>query len=322
MTARVLHLGQVVVDLTMQVPHMPPRGGDVFATANAISAGGGYNVLYASRQMMAPTIYRGAIGIGPMADIARASLERIGVKAEGATIADIDTGYSVAITEPDGERTFLSTRGAETQVPLDSYIHLDAEPGDVIYLTGYSLCHPANRAAILKFAEQHDEHQVVFDVSPMIDSIDTEALSAIAGLKPLWSLNQRETGLLCQRLDIGSPTDSIDDRCSLLAKRLDSPVLTRAGSQGAWFSPSPDATSPLFIATPPVTPVDTNGAGDAHSGVLCAALAEGISVERALVLANCAGALSTRSFGPATCPNREEVEQAAEQLTGTDGPTP
>ena len=71
------------------------------------------------------------------------------------------------------------------------------------------------------------------------------------------------------------------------------------------------------VPTPRVGAVDTNGAGDAHAGVLGAALLEGIPRDRALVLANCAGALSTTRPGPATCPDRLAIEDAADKLVGS-----
>ena len=37
-------------------------------------------------------------------------------------------------------------------------------------------------------------------------------------------------------------------------------------------------------------------------------------MKRALLLANCAGALSTTAIGPASCPTREEIEAAADAL--------
>ena len=117
---RVLHLGQVVIDLTMYIPRLPDRGGDMFADSSGISAGGGYNVLYAARQMGSEALYLGGMGQGNMADIAQAALENIGVDALGPMIEGVDLGYCVAMTEADGERTFVSTRGAETMVPEDS----------------------------------------------------------------------------------------------------------------------------------------------------------------------------------------------------------
>ena len=77
---------------------------------------------------------------------------------------------------------------------------------------------------------------------------------------------------------------------------------------------SANAADVTYIPTPRVAAIDTNGAGDAHSGVLAAALAQAIPLERALLLANCAGALSTTLVGPAACPAREQIEAAADAL--------
>ena len=41
-------------------------------------------------------------------------------------------------------------------------------------------------------------------------------------------------------------------------------------------------------------------------------------MERALLLANCAGALSTTAVGPASCPMREEIEAAADALEASN----
>ena len=102
---------------------------------------------------------------------------------------------------------------------------------------------------------------------------------------------------------------------------LDCPVLVRAGAEGAYFAwpstaaPDTPDESATHIPTPRVEAIDTNGAGDAHSGVLAASLAHGIPMGRALLLANCAAALSTTAVGPASCPTRSQIEAAADALT-------
>jgi sugar/nucleoside kinase (ribokinase family) len=53
--------------------------------------------------------------------------------------------------------------------------------------------------------------------------------------------------------------------------------------------------------------VDTNGAGDAHSGAFIAALAAGAADAAAARSANAAAALSVTRRGPATAPTREEL---------------
>ena len=62
--------------------------------------------------------------------------------------------------------------------------------------------------------------------------------------------------------------------------------------------------------------VDTNGAGDTHAGVLCAALAVGRTMRDAVRLANVAAAISVTREGPATSPT---VEELGEALTGSAG---
>ena len=44
------------------------------------------------------------------------------------------------------------------------------------------------------------------------------------------------------------------------------------------------------------------------------ALAQGQTLERCILLANCAGALASTMPGPASCPTREEIEAAADAL--------
>ncbi|HEX9518227.1 MAG TPA: PfkB family carbohydrate kinase, partial [Streptosporangiaceae bacterium] len=53
--------------------------------------------------------------------------------------------------------------------------------------------------------------------------------------------------------------------------------------------------------------VDTNGAGDTHSGAFIAALAAGAAEIAAARSANAAAALSVTRRGPATAPTQDEL---------------
>ena len=316
---RILHLGQVVVDLSMDIDHLPERGGDIFARRSAIKVGGGYNVIRAARQMGAPIAYMGAIGTGPMADMARGALAALQVPAQGPVLDDCDTGYSVAMIEPSGERTFVSARGAETRVPEGTYESMDLVPGDVIYLSGYSFCHKDNTRSLVGFAHLHqgEGFPVLFDLGPMVADIALDVLKTVNGLHPIWSLNEREGPILAERLgcrpDVRGETE-LESTCRSLSQKLGSPVVLRAGARGAWYCQPKDSIQIEYIPTPQVHAIDTNGAGDTHSGVLCAGILQGLPIEEALTLANCAGALSTTQPGPATCPDEEAIRKAAASL--------
>ena len=310
MTGRVIHTGQVVIDLTLRIEAIPEPGGDVFANESSMAVGGGFNVLAAARRLGVETLYAGPLGEGPFAEAAREALETIGVDHVGP-VAPGDQGYCVAMTDARAERTFISTCGAETRGPVDAFDHLEVSGDDVVYLSGYSLADDASRTALERLAGRLIEARAgctaLFDVSPMVDSIPMSALERIGGLAPIWSLNEREAGLLAGRLGLRVEIGDHGAACETLASRLGI-VLVRAGEQGSWFS---DGDGACHTPSIPVTPVDTNGAGDAHSGVLAAALARGVDLTTALRWANVAGALTTTCFGPATCPSEADIRALA-----------
>jgi sugar/nucleoside kinase (ribokinase family) len=62
------------------------------------------------------------------------------------------------------------------------------------------------------------------------------------------------------------------------------------------------------IPAPTVHAVDTTGAGDGHSGVFLAALADGLPAADAARRANAAAALAVTRPGPATSPTRTELD--------------
>ena len=310
MMGRVIHTGQVVIDLTLRIEAIPEPGGDVFADESSMAVGGGFNVLAAARRMGVETLYAGPLGEGPFAEAARRALEEIGVDHVGPVAAG-DQGYCVAMTDARAERTFISTCGAETRGPVDAFDHLEVSGDDVVYLSGYSLADEASRTALERLARRLTKARAgctaLFDVSPMVGSVPMSALERIGGLAPIWSLNEREAGLLAGRLGLRVEIGDHGAACETLASRLGI-VLVRAGAQGSWFS---DGGRARHTPSIPVTPVDTNGAGDAHSGVLAAALARSMDLTTALRWANVAGAVTTTRFGPATCPSEAEIRALA-----------
>lgn len=306
MMGRVIHTGQVVIDLTLRIEAIPEPGGDVFADESSMAVGGGFNVLAAACRMGVETLYAGPLGEGPFAEAARRALEEIGVDHVGP-VAPGDQGYCVAMTDARAERTFISTCGAETRGPADAFDHLEVSGDDVVYLSGYSLADPASRVALERLAGRlvgtRAGCTALFDVSPMVGSVPMSSLESLSALGPIWSLNEREAGLLADRLELRVEAGDHAGVCEALSGRLGT-VLVRAGEQGSWFS---DGGAACHTPSIPVTPVDTNGAGDAHSGVLAAALARSVDLTTALRWANVAGALTTTRFGPATCPSEAEI---------------
>ena len=318
---RVVLMGQILVDLAVRGDALPGPGGDVWAVDEGMHVGGGFNALVAARRMGAEAVSLSPIGEGPYSSLIQAALAREGIADAGPRVAGIDNGFCIAFTDHTGERTFISTKGAETMAPASAWADVvrTMRPGDVLYVDGYLMDHPANREAAQAALRALPEGvRVVLDVSPVIgipDGLPTRDV--------IISMNHREA----QEIGKRTADRSLLDRCAqplgaaeAVCAAMRRPVVVRAGAQGAYFlPPSVAATNArdedaTHVPTPRVEAIDTNGAGDAHSGVLAASLAQGIPVERALLLANCAGALSATVVGPASCPTREEIEAAASAL--------
>ena len=400
---RVVLMGQILVDLAVRGEALPAPGGDVWASDEGMHVGGGFNALVAARRMGAQAVSLSPIGHGPYSLLIQQALQRAEITDAGPRIDGVDNGFCIAFTDQSGERTFISTRGAETRAPARAWADFTAtmRPGDVLYIDGYLMDHPANRQAAQAALEALPEGvQVILDVSPVIgipqglpardvivsmnhrEAQQIINQSAKRGLGQGQELSRGQGQGHCQKQgqdgeqsqgqqgrSQGQGQDgeqSQGQRCGqareagLVASLLGCPVVMRAGAEGAYFArpaaalvastmapdavpavsaPTPGAApaaasakgpaaapaAPVaasantgadvtYIPTPRVVVIDTNGAGDAHSGVLAAALAQTIPLERALLLANCAGALSTTLVGPAACPAREQIEAAADAL--------
>ena len=322
---RVVLMGQILVDRVLTMTTEFYGTYTKWVTDEGPHVGGGLNALVAARRMGAEAISLSPIGEGPNASLIEQALAREGIVDAGPRVEGVDNGFCVALIDRRAERTFISTKGAETMAPASAWADFTRTmtPHDVLYVDGYLMDHPANReAAEAALRALPEGVRVVLDVSPVIgipDGLPTDGV--------IVSMNHREAQEIAHQRGEASVRDQCREpreAARAMVSLLHRPVLVRAGAQGAYIcmpaQPAVNTTDGVTaIPTPRVEAIDTNGAGDAHSGVLAASLAQGIPLERALLLANCAGALSTTVVGPASCPTRDQIEAAADALAAQEG---
>lgn len=322
---RVVLIGQILVDRVLTMTTEFYGTYTKWVTDEGPHVGGGLNALVAARRMGAEAISLSPIGEGPNASLIEQALAREGIVDAGPRVEGVDNGFCVALIDRRAERTFISTKGAETMAPASAWADFTRTmtPHDVLHVDGYLMDHPANReAAEAALRALPEGVRVVLDVSPVIgipDGLPTDGV--------IVSMNHREAQEIAHQRGEASVRDQCREpreAARAMVSLLHRPVLVRAGTQGAYIcmpaQPAVNTTDGVTaIPTPRVEAIDTNGAGDAHSGVLAASLAQGIPLERALLLANCAGALSTTVVGPASCPTRDQIEAAANALAAQEG---
>ena len=293
---RLVSHGSILVDLALEVPHLPLRGGDVLARQGSISVGGGFNLLSAAARLGLSGVYAGQHGTGPFGDRVRAALAAEGLELLQPADPALDTGYCVVLLEPDGERTFVTVAGVEARVDPGLLRDLAYGEGDVVYVSGYDLAYPDAGGAIAGHAgELPPAVRLVFDPGPLAAEIAPERLAPVLRRADLVSLNAREAELL-------GGVDRVLDACQLSAA-----LILRTGASGASIHRS--EAPPFPVPAVPTRVIDSTGAGDVHLGVTLAGLARGLTLEESVRLANRAAAYAVSTPGPAAGPTPAQLEE-------------
>ena len=318
---RLVFAGEAIVDLVMWVPALPERGGDMLAGSSAVQVGGGFNIMAAAARQGLRVVYAGGHGTGPWGDMVRAALAAEGIAVLRAADPGADTGFDVALVEAGGERTFVTSLGAETLREPGAWDLVRVRDGDAVYVSGYGLVPPGSGPLLGAWAAGLPPGVPLFlDPGPLVADIPEVVLDPVLGRCDWYSCNQREAGLL-------AGTNHPVEAARRLARRTGrAGVMVRAGPEGCVLAlrvAGPANTSGVsltLVPAPAVVAVDTTGAGDAHSGVFLAGIAAGLTPAGAAWRANAAAALTVTRTGPAVSPSLAELDQFL-AATGRSRPT-
>ena len=270
-------IGAAFVDLVMNTPILPAKGDDVFVDSSSITIGGcALNIARIHKSLGLDFIAGIPVGLGIWANHIRHTLEQEGI-AITQERASGDNGWCIAIVEADGERTFLSSAGVESDWTLDHLQTLKVESNGIIYLSGYQLA--ADRSGVfLDWIETLDlSVSVVVDLGPRLVDISKEYMQRLYDRGVLFTLNRREAELMATE-------QSVAAFCEALALRCHQPVLYRVDKEGAFLFN--EGQEPTLIPPLKTTVVDTIGAGDAHAAGFLYGLAMGFSYAEAASIGN------------------------------------
>jgi sugar/nucleoside kinase (ribokinase family) len=296
----VVCLDTVMIDFALIIDALPERGGDSLSSRRLVTAGGGYNMMSAARRQGVNALYVGQLGEGRFADIARGILLNEGIQMALASRGEMDLGVCVVLVDETGERTFITSPGAELTLRMDELATVALVSGDVVYVSGYNVVYPEVADTVSEWLRTLPSDVVVaFDPGPRVADIAPPVLARVLERTDWFLCNTAEARLL------GPGTDAADFARQLRECGGFERVVVRDGAQGC-ASASEDGLlrAPGFEAHV----VDTNGAGDVHNGVVIAELMMGTALDEALLRANAAASIAIASFGPATCPTRNLVD--------------
>jgi ribokinase len=298
---RIAVIGSIVTDLAVRAPRVPRAGENLLAGSFKVGPGGkGANAAVAATRAGAEAILIGCIGDDDFGRMEMACLRQEGVNADAVAVtSEAPTALAVIVIEPSGENTILVVNGANDHLSADGVAQaLQSHRGA---LDGVLINFEVPEAAVAAGVQTGRAMGIptIVDAGPP-RHYAPETWAGCTIISP----NTQETAAL---VGYAIPDDETARRAAreLLAAGPDAVVL-KLGARGAWLlTKGQERHIPAF----PVEVVDTTGAGDAFSGTLAVAAAEGLPLEEAVRRANAAGALAATRLGtmPAM-PTREEVD--------------
>lgn len=303
---RVLSFESIIVDLRVDVPGLPPVGGDVIATDSRATVGGGLNLAAAAARQEVPTISVGRLGGGPYGRLIAEALAAEGITTRGPVDRSSDSGYCIAFHVPGAEPTYVTVPGAESRLVPDDLLGLETGPEDVLCVSGYDLMYEISGPTITGWMARHGSGpRVILDPGPLVLDIPDRAMRALAGVLDVMTVSSREARLLAGVAVTGEDLHRVVRR--RLGLREKTVLVVRAGAEGCTATGG-GLAGLVRVPARSVVAVDVTGAGDTHTGVLAARLALGDAMDRALRVANEAAAVSVTRPGPATAPHRDEFQ--------------
>ncbi|WP_332714944.1 carbohydrate kinase family protein [Pelagibacterium mangrovi] len=290
MTARVLVIGDVITDILVRPEGAIARGTDTAATIRQMPGGSGANQAVWLAAMGVDAHFAARVGA---TDAVRLTgyFEGQGVAAHLAADDTHPTGTLVCIVDPDGERSFLTDRGANAHLAEDDLPARLLDGAERLHVSGYALFEPAPRAAVMGLMAAAGARGIPVSVDPASTGFLTAVgpgvfLDWIAGAQTLFP-NADEAALLTGASD---PADQI----AALLVRFPRVVLKR-GRDGAILARR--NSEPIALPAEASETIDSTGAGDAFLAGFLAAELSGKAPAECLGSAIAAGARAVTRLG-------------------------
>ncbi len=301
----VLLLGDLNVDIFLDVPELPGPGGEGVATRQRMGFGGSAaNTAVVLQRLGATCAMVCCVGDDEWGTFAAKGLAEIGVDTSlvQRTAAE-GTSLNVVAVTADGERTMYAYRGASAQL-AEAAVPDDLRGAGFLHISGYALLAEPQRTAAVVAARRARERGVRVSLDVPVDTVRSapEALCAFLPLVDIVVIGSSDAQLL-----MGVPEGAATHAIAELGPQL---VAVKCGADGAVLLAGGER---IALPAPRVEVVDSTGAGDSFCAGLLFALNAGASLEAAGLLANACGAAAVGVLGAgANLPDRAGVARVAD----------
>jgi ribokinase len=297
--SKIVVIGSSNTDMVVQSERLPRPGESVLGGDFMMAGGGkGANQAVAVARMGHKVVFSAALGNDIFGDAALNSYQNFGIDTTHIVRKDIPSGVALIMVDSKGQNCISVALGANNALTIEDVLPAleSVESGDIVLLQleiPMATVEAAVEAAAAKGA------RVVLNPAPAAP-VSEQVLSNLYLITPNQTEAQTLTGV--EVTDEASACEAAQILCARGVERV---VITMGGSGAYLYENGKGVIVPARM----VDAIDTTAAGDVYNGALCAALAEGKSLEQALAFATKASAISvTRAGAQPSVPSREEVD--------------
>lgn len=276
-TPSLLVYGDASVDISLRIGSLPQPGLDTEAQDPSVTPGGSAaNCATAAARLGAKVDLIARIGDDLFAKMIMEDLLSEGVGTSGVQVAKGPSALVVALIDPRGESTFVSSRGPSTgRIPAELYLPL-LDEASMLHVSGYSFQNLESRATALRLLHEARRRGIStsLDPSPLFAKRHHQNSGRLEGIDYLFP-NTHEA---IATTGLPSPEEASRALRSLGAKA----VVVTMGADGCLLNDESGVIHIPAVTDFPVT--DTTGAGDGFAGgFLAVILAGGTPLQGCLV---------------------------------------
>ena len=296
---KIVVIGSSNTDMVVRSERLPRPGESVIGGGFMMAGGGkGANQAVAVVRMGHRVLFAAAVGNDMFGDAAVAAYKRFGIDTTYIARKDTPSGVALIMVDGAGQNSISVALGANNTLTVEDVMPAleQVESGDIVLL---QLEIPMETVDACVAVAAAKGARVVLNPAPAA-VVSEHTLSKLYLITPNQTEAQTLTGV-----DVTDEATAQLAAQVLVSHGVERVVITM-GSAGAYLY---EEGKGVLIPACKVSAVDTTAAGDVYNGALCAALAEGQSLQDALKFATKASAISvTRVGAQPSVPTREEVD--------------
>lgn len=294
MTAKVLCIGDVMLDVVTKIDVLPSQinyGSDTPAKISTHGGGAAGNVASWLTRTDARATIVGHVGNDSAGSALVSEFDALGVRHHNLVVDNGHSGVVVVLVDPTGERTMFPDNGANSGLHIGDLPELVGF--NAVYISGYSPLDPLSLKGIKEMIAKIRSAgiPIYFDPASVggMKEVAIEEVRSWLSLMDVILLNEEEATYL-------SGSNELDVALEYLLQQSETVVIKR-GPQGALGKTR--GSDSVSVPAIPTTVIDTTGAGDSFAAGFISYYATKKDLARALmagaeVAAHCVAIIGAR----------------------------